>query len=572
MDFGALVKQIVTLTKNLNKTQKMIIAGTLILVVAFISFLIVYNSSSSIQGDDGYRVLFENLSTKDEALIAQELDKRKIQYKLPRNGVIEVPKAIVQKTRLDIASVGLPKSSIVGYNLFDKQEFGATAFEQNIKYLRALEGELDQTIESLHAIKKAKVNIAIPKESLFVSKQQPVTASAVLTLKENMVLTPMQIKGIKSLIAASVAKLKIENVKLLNQYGDPLGADNENIQDNEKLKAELEYKKKFEKALESKIVDILAPIVGGRNKVVAKVTAEFDFSQVSSNAELYSPDNVVRSEQTLDEKKKGYSPRQVGGVPGAVSNIGPVQGLKSNTLKQDYSKSTTTTNYEISKTIKNTKESFARVKRISAAVVIDGKYEFKKDKNGKKTSEIEYVPLSKEELASIESLVKRSIGFNAKRGDEVSVSNFQFYSSNIKKNGVNGSNAMISTIQNYVGPFEPILKYLFLAVVLFVFYKKVITPFSNKMLELKTEDDSSLKHEIAFEEEEVEDTFDKLKEMRSKVEQQLGINGDVNEDELKYDVLLDRIRDIAEEKPEEIASILQSLIQDEALGSNNKGE
>ena len=572
MDFGALVKQIVTLTKNLNKTQKMIIAGTLILVVAFISFLIVYNSSSSIQGDDGYRVLFENLSTKDEALIAQELDKRKIQYKLPRNGVIEVPKAIVQKTRLDIASVGLPKSSIVGYNLFDKQEFGATAFEQNIKYLRALEGELDQTIESLHAIKKAKVNIAIPKESLFVSKQQPVTASAVLTLKENMVLTPMQIKGIKSLIAASVAKLKVENVKLLNQYGDPLGADNENIQDNEKLKAELEYKKKFEKALESKIVDILAPIVGGRNKVVAKVTAEFDFSQVSSNAELYSPDNVVRSEQTLDEKKKGYSPRQVGGVPGAVSNIGPVQGLKSNTLKQDYSKSTTTTNYEISKTIKNTKESFARVKRISAAVVIDGKYEFKKDKNGKKTSEIEYVPLSKEELASIESLVKRSIGFDAKRGDEVSVSNFQFYSSNIKKNGVNGGNAMISTIQNYVGPFEPILKYLFLAVVLFVFYKKVITPFSNKMLELKTEDDSSLKHEIAFEEEEVEDTFDKLKEMRSKVEQQLGINGDVNEDELKYDVLLDRIRDIAEEKPEEIASILQSLIQDEALGSNNKGE
>ena len=572
MDFGALVKQIVTLTKNLNKTQKMIIAGTLILVVAFISFLIVYNSSSSIQGDDGYRVLFENLSTKDEALIAQELDKRKIQYKLPRNGVIEVPKAIVQKTRLDIASVGLPKSSIVGYKLFDKQEFGATAFEQNIKYLRALEGELDKTIESLHAIKKAKVNIAIPKESLFVSKQQPVTASAVLTLKENMVLTPMQIKGIKSLIAASVAKLKVENVKLLNQYGDPLGADNENIQDNEKLKAELEYKKKFEKALESKIVDILAPIVGGRNKVVAKVTAEFDFSQVSSNAELYSPDNVVRSEQTLDEKKKGYSPRQVGGVPGAVSNIGPVQGLKSNTLKQDYSKSTTTTNYEISKTIKNTKESFARVKRISAAVVIDGKYEFKKDKNGKKTSEIEYVPLSKEELASIESLVKRSIGFNAKRGDEVSVSNFQFYSSNIKKNGVNGGNAMISTIQNYVGPFEPILKYLFLAVVLFVFYKKVITPFSNKMLELKTEDDSSLKHEIAFEEEEVEDTFDKLKEMRSKVEQQLGINGDVNEDELKYDVLLDRIRDIAEEKPEEIASILQSLIQDEALGSNNKGE
>jgi flagellar M-ring protein FliF len=572
LDFGALVKQIVTLTKNLNKAQKIVIASTLIFVVALVSFLIVFNSSNSKRGDDGFRVLFENLTSQDAALIAQELDKRKIEYKLPRTGVIEVPKDIVQKTRLDIAALGIPKDSKVGYELFDKQEFGATDFEQNIKYLRALEGELSRTIESISAINKAKINIAIPKESLFVSKQQPVTASAVIELKSNMVLTPQQIKGIKSLIAASVAKLKPENVKILNQFGDPLGDDDEGTQNSEKLKAELAYKKKFEKALEAKIVDILAPIVGGKTKVVARVTSEFDFSQVSSSAELFSPDNVVRSEQTLEENKKGYSPKQVGGVPGAVSNVGPVQGIKDNTLKEDYSKATTTTNYEISKTIKQTKESFAKIKRITAAVIIDGKYDFKKDKDGKETSEIVYIPLSKEDLASIESLVKRSIGFDTKRGDEVSVSNFQFYVSNQNKEAISGGNAVINMIESYVGPFEPLLKYLFLAIVLFIFYKKIITPFANKMLELKSEDDTELKHEISFEEEEVENTFDKLKEMRSKVEQQLGISGEVNEDELKYDVLIDRIKDIIEEKPEEVASILQSLIKDESHLANDKGD
>jgi flagellar M-ring protein FliF len=572
LDFGALVKQLVALTKNLNKPQKMVIAGTLIFIVALVSFLIVFNSSNSKRGDDGFRVLFENLTNQDAALIAQELDKRKIEYQIPRTGVIEVSKDIVQKTRLDIAALGIPKDSKVGYELFDNQEFGATDFEQNIKYLRALEGELSKTIESISAIKNAKINIAIPKESLFVSKQQPVTASAVLELNPNMMLTPQQIKGIKSLIAASVAKLQPENVKIVNQYGDPLGDNDENTQNNEKLKAELAYKKRFEKALEEKILDILAPIVGGRNKVVAKVTSEFDFSEVSSSAELFSPDNVVRSEQTLEENKKGYSPKQVGGVPGAVSNVGPVQGLKSDTLKEDYSKATTTTNYEISKTIKQTKESFAKIKRITAAVIIDGKYDYKKDEEGKQTSEIAYIPLSKEDLDSIESLVKRSIGFDTKRGDEVSVSNFQFHVNTKTKDALDGGNVVVNMIESYVGPFEPLLKYLFLAIVLFIFYKKIITPFANKMLELKSEDDTELKHEITFEEEEVENTFDKLKEMRSKVEQQLGISGDVNEDELKYDVLIDRIRDIVEEKQDEVASILQSLIKDENNMGNEKGD
>jgi flagellar M-ring protein FliF len=560
MDLNALIKQIITLTKKLNKQQKIVIIATMVVIVLLVSFLIVYNSSNKTQGDDGYRVLFDNLAPADAALIVQDLEKNKIPYKIPSDGVIEVPKDLVQKTRLQVAALGLPKKSTVGFNLFDKKEFGATDFEQNIKYLRALEGELSKDIETIRAIKRAKVNIAIPKETLFVSQQTPVTASVVIELEPNMILTPKQIMGIKNLVAAAVPRLKPDNVKLINQYGDPLGENDELTQSNELLKAELIYKKRYEKALESKIIDILAPIVGGTNKVVAKVDVNFDFSKVKSKAEIFSPDNVVRSEQTLEESKEGYSPKQVGGVPGAVSNIGPVQGLKSGQLKEKYNKTTTTTNYEISKTIKNTTEDMVKIKRITAAVVVDGKYEMKKGKDGEKLT---YIPLSKADLASITNLVKSSIGFNPKRGDSVSVSNFQFNVSSTTKESLSPTSKVASMINTYLGPFEPVLKYLFLIVILFIFYKKVIVPFSEKMLELKPEEEDDLvRREIDFEEEEVEDTYDKLKELKAKVEQQLGINNEINQDELKYEVLLERLRNMTEEKPEEVANVLQSLLSE----------
>ena len=559
MDINALIKQIVALTKKLNKQQKTIIVVTLVVIVGLISFLIVYNSSASkIKGDDGYRVLFENLQPADAALIAQELDKNKIPYKLPRDGTIEVKKEMVQKVRLQVASLGLPKESKVGFQLFDKQEFGATKFEQNIKYLRAIEGELSSTIQSIRAVKNAKVNIAIPKESLFVSQQSNVTASVMIELEPNMILSPKQIKGIKYLVSAAIPKLKPDNVKIINQYGDLLGENDELTSNNELLKAELIYKKRYEKVLQDKIIDILSPIVGGRNKVVAKVDVDFDFSKVKSKAEIFSPDNVVRSEQTMEEKKEGYSPKQVGGVPGAVSNIGPVQGLKSGGIKEKYNKSTTTTNYEISTTIKDIKEPLAKIKRITAAVVVDGHYKINKD--GKK----EFVPLSKIELANIENLVKNTIGFDPKRGDSVSVSSFQFTGERNGSESTSKVGKIMQTVEMYLGPLSSVFKYLFLVLVLFLFYKKVITPFTQKMLEVKVEEEHEyVKPEVEIDEEEVETTYDKIKELKEKVEQQLGISSDVNEEELKYEVLLERVSKMAEEKTEEVAKVLENLIKEE---------
>ena len=554
MNFEALFKQIIEFFNRLNKQQRYIIIGSVVAVVLIITFLVVFNTSTS-KKKPGYAILFENLKPQDAALIVQYLDKKQIPYVIPENGVIEVPKDMVQKVRLDVAAQGLPKSSKVGFEIFDKSSFGATDFEQNIKYLRALEGELAKTIESIAAVEEAKVNIAIPKESVFVEKEALPTASVLIKLRPNMILTPKQIQGIKWLVAAAVPKLKPENVKIIDQYGNPLGENDELTQNNELLKAQLIYKKKLEKALEDKITSLIAPIVGGKNKVVAKVSVDIDFSKVKSKSTIYSPDNVVRSEQVLEESRVGTKPKEVGGVPGAVSNIGPVQGLKNNQVVDKYNKSETTTNYEISTTIKDIKDSYPKIKRITAAVVVDGHYQKDKDK-------VKFVPLSELEIKNIENLVKNAIGFDAKRGDSVSVSSFEF--SHLEKSGPQTQvGKVMSMIEMYLGPIAPIIKYLFLAIVLFVFYKKVIAPFTQKMLETPIVEEEPVKEEVVIDEEEIESTYDKIKELKEKVEQQLGISSEINEEELKYEVLLERVTKMVEEHPEQVAKVLENLLKEE---------
>ncbi len=554
MNFESLFKQVIYFFNKLNKKQKYIIIGSIVAIISILSFLIVFSSHPT-KTKSGYVVLFDNLKPQDAALIVQYLDKKNIPYVIPENGVIEVPKNVVQKTRLEIAAQGLPKSSTVGFELFNKNSFGATAFEQRIKYLRALEGELERTIDAIDAVEDSKVNIAIPKQSVFVSRQTPPTASVLIKLRPNMILTPKQIQGIKNLIAAAVPRLKPSNVKIVDQYGNPLGENDELTKTNNLLKTEMIYKRRMEKQLEDNIVSILAPIVGGRNKVVAKVNIDYDFSQIKSKATLYDPNNVVRSEQTIDESKVGMKPKQVGGVPGAVSNIGPVQGLKNSQTTEKYTKSEDTTNYEISTTIKNIIEPLAKIKRITAAVVVDGHYE--KGKNGK----IKFVPLSKLELANIENLVKNTIGFDPKRGDSVSVTSFQFNHLNSQNNSKTGK--IMNIINEYLSPAEVVLKYLLLIIILFVFYKKVIVPFTQKMLEFKIEEEKPIKHEIEINEEEIESTYDKIKELKEKVEQQLGISSNVNEEELKYEVLLERVTKLVEDNTEQVAKVLENLIKEE---------
>ena len=551
MNFKELAAQLTRMYEKLNRAQKMVIVGTLFAVIGFIVFLVLYTSA----GRSGeYAVLFDHLSSKDAALIIQELEKEGVPYEIPEDGTLKVPRDVVYKVRIGVASKGLPKESHVGFELFDKQEFGSTDFDQKVKFLRAIEGELSRTIQSLQPIEQAVVHLALPKESVFVSKSTPPSASVVVKTVDGMRLSRKQITGIKNLVAAAVANLSPENVKIVNEFGEPLTDTGE--EEGELAKRQMAYKNRFEQAYEEKIVNILAPFIGGKDRVVAKVTIDFDFAQRNSVEERYDPENVVRSEQSTEEKKEGAAADQSGGVPGAVSNIGPVQGIESKPARQKYQKSTTTTNYEISKTVSNIKGAFASVERITAAVVVDGKYVPSED------GSMAYAPRSAEELERISDLVKQAIGFSAKRGDQVTVSNFKFEKS---AEGLAPApyKTAVSTFYAYLEPIVPILKYIVLVIILFVFYKKVIVPFSERMLEVPVEEGKEGEPVLHLGEEEHESLAEKFTEMRKKVEEQLGLTEEFSEEELKYDILLEKVKEMAEERTEEFAALINALIRDE---------
>ena len=557
MDFKALLHQISQIYQKLSLKQKIVAGSSIVLVVAFLVFLTLYKSKSD--SFAGYSVLFENISPSDSALIVDQLNKDGIKYKLANEGTILVPTSDVYKERIAVATLGIPKESTIGFDIFDKQEFGATDAEQRDKFQRALEGELARTIESLSSIQKATVRIAIPKESVFTERQALPTASIVVELKPGVSLNAKQIFGIKNLVAASVTNLSTENVKIVNQDGVALG-DEDGEFDSDAIAQQIRYKREFENNYEQKIVNVLAPIVGGADKVVAKVNIDFDFDKRDTKSEVYDPNNVVRSESNIEEKRQGSAPNEVGGVPGAVSNIGPVQGLDDSTLKEQYNKSSQQTNYEISKKVTNVKGQFASINRVSAAVVIDGIYKSKKDSDGKPTGEFEFTPLTKEQRESITNLIKQSIGYNQNRGDEVSLDNFEFKT----HKDVSASEKMDSFMNSYVVPFLPIFKYLFAALLLYIFYKKVIVPFMQKMLEETKEEEEQVQNEFEDIETDAEDTLEKFKAARKKVEEQLGLGGEFNEDELKYDVLLEKMRTVISERSEEIAALLQDMVKNDS--------
>ncbi|MDA3907819.1 MAG: flagellar basal-body MS-ring/collar protein FliF [Sulfurimonas sp.] len=560
MDFKILFSQLVVLYTKLTKQQRIIIAAAIIGIVSFLIFMVVYTAKKTT--DDSYEILFNSLSSEDAAKIVDQLEKDGIKYKLEDNNIIKVPKDIVYKERITIASMGIPKNSGVGFELFDTQEFGATSFDQNVKYLRALEGELSRTINALVPIESASVSLALPKDTLFIAKQVDPSASVMVQMVEGQRLTSKQIRGIKNLVSAAVPKLTSENVMLINSDGETLGDEDEMAQMGELSSVQQKFKTKEERKRQRKIMQVISPFVGGNEKVVAQVTIEFDFSIQNSTSETFDPENVVRSEQVSEEKREGGSPAEVGGVPGTVSNIGPVQGLKSNQTSEKYEKNTGTTNYEVGKTVSTKKSQFARIKRISAAVIVDGKYKFKLDEEGKSTDALEYEPLQESDLEALSSLVSRSIGISEARGDEISVKNLQFKRSNsrIEADGVSQA---VTFSQTYLAPFSGGFKYLFVLILLLIVYKKVISPFAMRMLEVSKEEDELDRPTLDIDDDEEEDLVEKVQQMRKKVESQLGVGEGFNEDELKHEVLLEKVRTMAEDGPEEIASLLQSLLTEE---------
>lgn len=372
-------------------------------------------------------VLYTDLESSDSSKIVQILDGSGVAYETSSNGsVIRVPQDSVSKLRMLIAQEGLPvRGSIVGYEIFDKEEaLGTTNFMQNIKLVRALEGELSRTIATFDQIEKVRVHLVIPQREIFSREKQEPRASIILKLKNNAQLNKADINSISHLVATAVPGLDIDNVTIVDTKGRSLklgGTDDDEIAGG--YGSAHDQKILFEANMKRRVEDLLSQMLG-TNKATVEISADLNFDRTISNSETYDPDGAVaRSVQSTEETEKtpvgdadNMDVSVANNLPGGFGDDEAMDGLFATSQKRDE-----ITNYEISRVVQNKISETGTVSRLSVAVVVDGNYN--PDPN---TGKLVYTPRTAEEMAQITSVIKTAVGYQEKRDDQIQVVNMQF--------------------------------------------------------------------------------------------------------------------------------------------------
>ena len=381
-----------------------------------------------------WKVLYTSLNDKDGGAIVAQLTQMNVPYKYTEGGqAIMVPSDKVHDTRLRLASLGLPKGSVSGFELMESNRFGMTQFQERLTFQRGLEGELTRSIQSLSSVQSARIHLALPNQNGFFREQQKPSASVLLTLHPGRTLDKAQIAGIVHLVASSVPELNPKAVSIVDDAGSLLSnASDDQAQgaDTEKLK----YVQQMEQMYTRRILDMIEPLVGVGN-VKAQVNADIDFSLVELTSEQHRPNQTaesgaVRSQQVVEDGTNTAA--QPAGVPGAVTNQPPATGTSpingaaaplaagGNGDASARSRRESVINYEVDKTVKVVREASGTIRRLSAAVVVN--HRSSTDKSGKETS----VAIPPEQLEQMTALVRETIGFNKDRGDSVNVVNAEF--------------------------------------------------------------------------------------------------------------------------------------------------
>ena len=384
-----------------------------------------------------YKVLYANLAEKDGGAIIAQLSQMNIPYRHADGGnAILVPSSQVHDARLKLATAGLPKGGIVGFELMDNARFGQTQFQERLTFQRGLEGELTRSIGALGSVQSARVHLALPNQNGFFREQQKPSASVLLTLHPGRVLDRSQIAGIVHLVSSSVPELNPKAVSVLDQTGSLLSGPGEAAGSQAPgLDAQqLQYVAQVEASYVRRVIEILEPVVG-RDNLRATVAADIDFSQTEATSEVFKPNQggepaAVRSQQSSEAGQAGSATPS--GVPGAASNQPPVAATApltgaSSPLQAAAGGSTpgnarrdSVTNYEVDKTVRVTRASTGNVKRLAAAVVVN--HRVTTAANGKTSS----TPLPAEEIEKLTALVQESIGYSKERGDSVKLINAPF--------------------------------------------------------------------------------------------------------------------------------------------------
>ncbi|WP_407714955.1 flagellar basal-body MS-ring/collar protein FliF [Comamonas testosteroni] len=397
-----------------------------------------------------YKLLFSNVSDKDGGAIVAQLTQMNVPYKYSEGGgAILIPADRVHDVRLKLATQGLPKGSVTGFELMENSKFGITQFQERLNFQRGLEGELTRSILALNAVQSARVHLALPNQNGFFREQQKPSASVLLSLHPGRMLDRAQIAGIVHLVASSVPEMEPSAVSVVDDTGKLLSQSPDGNAGGVDMQQFL-YTQQVEQQYVRRILDILEPVVG-KNNVKAQVSAELDFSQTESTSEQHRPNQssdggAVRSQQVMETNgEKTATPPT--GVPGATSNqppqnsTAPINGANpapqaagAGQGNAQGNKRESITNYEVDKTVKVTRGSTGTVKRLTAAVVVNAPLAAAAGTDAATAATAAAVssglrPLTAQQQEQLLTLVRETVGYSADRGDSVNLVSAPFMDS-----------------------------------------------------------------------------------------------------------------------------------------------
>lgn len=562
--------QLLKFVNNLNTAQRAVIIGGFSLLFVLLVGLLVYSSIKAEDKKLNYTIA-TNLTKSQVMLASDELEASGIVFAVSGTGnslTLKTSKDFINIAKIKLVTSEAATSKHVGWEIFEKSSLGTTNFENKVKYLRALEGELSRSLESLTGVLRASVKIAIPKDTIFTEKKSDTTASAMLSLKPGVFLTQKQIDGIKNFIASAVPDLKQENIQLIDQDGSLLQQSQDDI-NNQKSTTQNKYKETLEDDYAKKIVALLEPFVGV-GRVVAKVTVSLDFVKKDVEEEIYNPEGSIRSQQVTENSSNSQGmPSSNGGVAGVDNNIQtPSNANGSNNVASKTEGTNTVTNYEISKKIVTQKDNnYTNIKRITAAVTFD-------------SSVLKDVQNKEEFISSLESIVQDTVGYDKIRGDKITVKDFKFIgvkpieqvAQTVDQNGNaiivgDESTDTLSMIKSILKDFSEYIQYIIAAVLLFVFYKKFIV--SNEVVILgdgtrKNVDsnDENLINDMLTDYENEFDSSTAQGRLKSKVKSQIlnNIDGLDEESAARYEVFIEELDKEINNNPAEVARMIELLL------------
>lgn len=493
-------------------------------------------------------VLYTELNREDAKKIAVLLEEKKIPYEMSNDGkTISIPEELVNKWRLEIATLGVNFSGSVGYEVFDKQSFGTTSFVQKVNKQRALEGELIKTIKYIRGIKRARVHLSIPESSPFVSEKKAPTASVVVDLDRGVTLTQDEIKGIASLVSSSIDGMRNENVVILDDRGKKLS---ENIGDamTAYTANRMALEAKVNRQYESQIEEILSKVVG-EGKVIAKVTVNLDFTEsISTETEFDGENKAVLSEVANSQKLNGSRPSPQG-IPGARSNLPgekPQPGIPE--TRNNVDKSLTTRNYNVPSKVTKSKKPTAGVHKVSAAVMIDGRRVQVKNAEGVMVTQ--YERWSEADLANFSAIVSSTIGIDTKRGDQIVIKNMEFAQEDLAT-----IEALMREKENRE-LIKNIVKYLTVGLAITLFFFLVVRPFIQWITDntVETVEDFLPKTLEELEKVQANQKLPGLEDALPQIEEKL------NPEKIEGNMLREKIISLVEGNPSKAAQVIHEII------------